>query len=155
MILKKCHKELCEKTDISFEYKPIKRGRAVSAVEFSVNTLNDELTEQLRSEPLELDSIAEDGAFVGQTDMFTDEIDYGDELANLLGNSACDNEFSVEQVRILQDLIIKIIPGTSKSKNMERCDYLIEKMHLLNYYKPKKEKRFKYLKNMLANELRD
>lgn len=152
-ILKKCHKELCEKTDISFEYKPIKRGRSVSAVEFSVNTLNDELTEQLRSVPLELDSIAENGEFVGQTDMFTDEIDYGSELANLLGSSACDDEFSPEQVRILQDLIIRIIPGTSKSKNMERCDYLIEKMHLLNYYKPKN--RFEYLKNMLANELRD
>lgn len=147
-ILKKCHKELCEKTDISFEYKPIKRGRMVTAVEFSVNTLNDELTEQLRSEPLELDSIAEDGEFVGQTDMFTNEIDYGGELANLLGSAACDDEFSPEQVRVLQDLVIKAIP---KHDNMERCHYLMEQVHRMNVFKP--DKRFTYLCKIIKNDI--
>lgn len=147
-ILKKCHKELCEKTDISFEYKPIKRGRSVSAVEFSVNTLNDELTEQLRSVPLELDSIAENGEFVGQTDMFTDEIDYGGELANLLGRAACDDEFSPEQVRVLQDLVLKAVP---KHDNMLRCDYLVEQVHRMNVFKPKN--RFAYLCTIIKNDI--
>lgn len=147
-ILKKCHKELCEKTDISFEYKPIKRGRTVSAVEFSVNTLNDELVEQLRSAPLELDSIAENGEFVGQTDMFTDEIDYGSELANLLGGSACDDEFSLEQVRVLQDLVLKAVP---QHDNMLRCNYLIEQVHRMNMFKPKN--RFAYLCTIIKNDI--
>lgn len=147
-ILKKCHKELCEKTDISFEYKPIKRGRTVSAVEFSVNTLNDELTEQLRSVPLELDSIAKNGEFVGQTNMFTDEIDYGSELANLLGGSACDDEFSPEQVRVLQDLVLKAVP---QQDNMLRCNYLIEQVHRMNMFKPKN--RFAYLCTIIKNDI--
>lgn len=147
-ILKKCHKELCEKTDISFEYKPIKRGRTVSAVEFSVNTLNDELAEQLRSAPLELDSITENGEFVGQTDMFTDEIDYGSELANLLGGSACDDEFSPEQVRVLQDLVLKAVP---QHDNMLRCNYLIEQVHRMNMFKPKN--RFAYLCTIIKNDI--
>ncbi len=148
LVLKKCHKELCEKTDISFEYKPIKRGRTVSAVEFSVNTLNDELTEQLRSVPLELDSIAKNGEFVGQTNMFTDEIDYGSELANLLGGSACDDEFSPEQVRVLQDLVLKAVP---QQDNMLRCNYLIEQVHRMNMFKPKN--RFAYLCTIIKNDI--
>ena len=148
-ILKKCHKELCEKTDISFEYKPIKRGRAVSAVEFSVNTLNDDLSKQLRSEPLELDNIAEYGEFVGQTDMFTDEVDYGSELADLLGSAACDNEFSPEQVRVLQDLVMKAVP---QHDNMARCDYLIMQVHRMNLFKPKK--RFAYLCKIISNDIK-
>ena len=58
-ILKKCHRELCEKTDINFDYKPIKRGRSVSAVEFTVNTINDGLEEQLHSEHLNLDDTSQ------------------------------------------------------------------------------------------------
>lgn len=43
LILKKCHKELTEKTDIRFDYKPIKHGRSITAVQFSVETVADEL----------------------------------------------------------------------------------------------------------------
>ena len=59
------------------------------------------------------------------------EIDYGSDLANLLGEAACKNEFSPEQIRIIQDLVIKAVPVGSP---LERCDYLIHQMHTLNYY---------------------
>lgn len=148
LVLKKCHKELNEKTSIKYSYEPIKTGRKVTGIKFTVAALSDEIEE---TDPLMKDQLTFDEIETDERE--ENEIDYGGGLANLLGKSALDNEFTPEQVRILQDLIIRIIPGTSKSKNMERCDYLIEKMHLLNYYKPKN--RFEYLKNMLANELRD
>lgn len=39
LVLKKCQKEILEKTDCRFTYEPIKRGRAVKAVKFTVETL--------------------------------------------------------------------------------------------------------------------
>ena len=39
LVLKKCQKEILEKTDCRFTYEPIKRGRAVRAVRFTVETL--------------------------------------------------------------------------------------------------------------------
>lgn len=76
------------------------------------------------------------------------EIDYGSELCNLIGDAACNNIFTKEQVRILTDYILKIIP---QSDNLKRCDYMVNQMHKLDYYnsrKPIKDK-FAYLKNML------
>lgn len=39
LVLKKCHKEILEKTDCRYTYEPIKRGRAVKSVRFTVETL--------------------------------------------------------------------------------------------------------------------
>lgn len=45
LILKKCQKELHEKTDCRFSYEPIKRGRAVRSVRFTIETLPPSLPE--------------------------------------------------------------------------------------------------------------
>ena len=139
LVLKKCHKELCEKTDVSFDYKPIKHGRTVSAVEFTVNTLNDELTEQLTIEMLDTNQSEDES-----------EIDYGGELANLLGDAALNNEFSPEQVRVIQDLVMKAVPSIN---HLDLCNYLIERVHRMNAYNPAPEKRFAYLCKMLEKEI--
>lgn len=39
LLLKKCHKELTEKTTLRFTYEPVKRGRVIKAVRFTVETL--------------------------------------------------------------------------------------------------------------------
>ena len=46
-ILKRCQKELLEKTECRFIYEPIKSGRRVSAIRFTLETLSDSM------EPLE------------------------------------------------------------------------------------------------------
>lgn len=80
---------------------------------------------------------------------YEEEIEYGSDLANLLGTAALDNEFNIDQVRIIQDLVIRVMPNED---NLERCDYLIEKVHLMESYKP--QNRFKYLCNMIKNEIK-
>ena len=80
------------------------------------------------------------------------EIDYGSELSNLLGNAACDNEFSIEQVRVLQDLVLK---AAHTHDHIEMCNYLIAKVHKMNVYAPQKEKRFSYLCSMIENEIKE
>lgn len=47
-ILKRCHKELTENTECQFIYAPIKRGRTVKAIRFTLETLSPpELPDQL------------------------------------------------------------------------------------------------------------
>lgn len=142
LILKKCHKEICEKTDICFSYKPIKKGRSVSAIEFTVATVSDELANVSDQLPEQLSIIDFDDE--------PQEIEYGGELANLLGSAACDDEFSPEQIRVLQDLVIRAVPN---GDNMERCDYLIHQIHKMNAYNPTREKRFNYLRRMIEKEV--
>jgi hypothetical protein len=40
-IVKKAHKEINEKTDLRFSFTPIKKGRKVAEIEFTVETLTD------------------------------------------------------------------------------------------------------------------
>lgn len=148
-ILKKCHKELTDKTDVRFDYKPIKRGRSVSAIEFTVETVADELalsnadrSDQLPGQ-LTWDELGEDN-----------EIDYGGELADLLGGAACDDEFSPEEIRVIQDLVLQ---ATHTRDHLKMCDYLTHKVHLMNYYHSQKpiKNRFSYLKNMIENDIKE
>ena len=80
-------------------------------------------------------------------------IDYGSDLANLLGDCACDNEFTPEQIRVIQDLVIKVFPYSTD--HMKMCNYLLEKIHKMNYYQPKSEKRFTYLCKMIESDIRN
>ena len=77
------------------------------------------------------------------------EIKYGGELANLLGNVSCEDEFSPEQIRIIQDLVLQVVGHD----HMQCCDYLTHKVHIMNLYKPKKENRFTYLIKMIKNDI--
>lgn len=118
-ILKKCHKELCDKTDISFDYKPIKRGRAVSAVEFSVTNIASEQPNVLRA----------DGEFVGQTSLFDtptvtdDRQDYGSDELNTYA-AACGHSFTTDEMKMIEAALIahKGCPATIE----ERVEWLQE-----------------------------
>lgn len=137
LILKKCHKEINEKTETKYTYKPIRTGRKVTSISFTIETLADVLPEL---EP----ELNQDKSNV--------YIDYGSPLGNLLGEAACNNEFSFEEIRVLQDLILQIMPT---GDDLERCNYLVQLVHLMNYrdtINPIKN-RFIYLKKILENEL--
>ena len=43
LVLKKCHKELNEKTECHFSYEPIKKGRKVTAIRFTLEPINSEI----------------------------------------------------------------------------------------------------------------
>lgn len=150
LILKKCQKEIQEKTECRFTYEPIKTGRRVTKIRFNLETISDILTDNFIKKELP-EQITFEEIDENQDEK---EIDYGSELANLIGESACDDEFSPEQVRVIQDLVIKIIP---ENDNLKRCDYVIEKMHLMNYYSTRNPipNRFEYLKKMISNELKN
>lgn len=84
MVLKKCHEELNEKTDCHFSYEPIRKGRAVKAVRFTLEPLSgaDDMPGQMSfsdfpeiapAEPqYERDNICH-GFSESEFDSFTDE----------------------------------------------------------------------------------
>ena len=143
-------KEVNKKTDCHFAYEAIKRGRRVAKIKFIIQTVDERIDVELENIPGQMSLID-----FNDSESDENEIDYGGELANLLGSAACDDEFSPEQIRVLQDLIIKAVPN---GDNMERCDYLIHQIHKMNAYdKDHKtvKNRFNYLRRMIEKDIKE
>lgn len=133
-------KEVNLKTDCHFGYEVIKRGRWVVKIRFIYHA------KVLPEEPLQLP-----GQLSLDSPDSLDNVeprDYGSELTTLLGE-ACDDEFTPEQVRVLQDLVLQVQPGDT----LAMCDYLMRQVHKMNLYKPDKDKRFNYLKKMIESDI--
>ena len=172
-VLDSCQQALKETTDICYTYERgrVGKGGKWLTIIFHIKknenyvdqlSLDEFIAQQPKPAPLTLNTMGENGEFVGQTTFFDDdveseddtsiEVDYGRELANLLGTAACDDEFTPEQIRVLQDLVLKAVPVND---NMVRCDYLIHQVHKMNAYKPNRENRFSYLCHMIQNDIDD
>lgn len=115
-ILKRCHKELHEKTECRFTYEPVKAGRKVIAVKFTLETIADLLPDK------ELD---------GQQQLPWFDEDPGDHLAFL--GSACRNEFSREQMEEIFSVIctktinqLPVAPGHPGDLEFSRYHYLAQ-----------------------------
>ena len=52
LILKKCHQEINEKTDCKFDYEPVKRGRVIVAIRFTIKTLKQLAVEDVANLPV-------------------------------------------------------------------------------------------------------
>lgn len=147
LVLKKCYKELTEKTDIRFSYQPIKRSRTVSEIEFNVETIADELPEV-------------DDPIPGQlTFMDPDEIpdnDFGGNLSFLA--EACHNEFSdAEMQEIIQILVTMQFPKHQFGEWFARYHYLAEKYARLGVEASRKKisNRFSYFRKIIQQDRDD
>ena len=144
-VLDSCQQALKETTDICYTYK---RGKVGKGGKWLTIVFYIRPNHQHKS-PITLDEFMET-----QSDNVSDKdnkTDYGSNLADLLGDCACDNEFTSEQIRVIQDLIIRVLPPYSDP--MVLCDYLIQKVHKMNYYQPQSEKRFAYLCKMIESDI--
>ncbi len=159
-ILKKCYKELHEKTDMRFTYEPVKgKGRKVVAIRFTVETFADKvkaLTADQSECKIEQLSFADTySTYEEKQDDEKEPIDYGSELADLLGE-VCEHEFSPQQIRILQDLVLHYVGYVGKD-HLKYADYLIHKLNITNGLCDRKDtaSRFKYLVRMINNDIKD
>ena len=139
-----------DKTECKYSYEPIKSGRKVTAIHFTIETVSDRvqaLADQSEDSTKQL-------TFADTYSDYEEEkepINYGSDLADLLGE-VCDNEFSPQQIRVIQDLVLQYI-GNYPDNHIKCADYLIHKMHLLDYYKAKD--RYRYLIKMINNDIKD
>lgn len=149
-ILKKCHKEINEKTTLSFEYTLIKKVRKVVAIEFEserkptkIGTTSDSDKSQKTSSGLYDD----------------DEImypKYSDPDINFLGE-ACGNEFTESQVIEIRELISDMsLPYHPYGKDFEQYHYLSDVYEKFKKYTDGKgmdnKRRFSYFKRMIEND---
>lgn len=161
-VLKKCQKEINEKTNLTFSYYPDDRvSRSYTTIVFAVTekqispaieSYDKFNTEQVLNVCCEDDSLKDENFDAEEADC-VEEVNYGSDLADLLGEAACRNEFSPEQIRIIQDLVIKvpICKDGVLINEIKCCNYLRHKMNLLDYYKVKN--RFAYLLKMINQDI--
>lgn len=150
-ILKPCFEEINAKTTLSYTYEPTERiNRQYTKIQFTVTDCFS-ISGSKKALTTEQDNDVIEAAFENEE---SEEIDYGGELANLLGESACDNEFCPEEIRVIQDLVLE---ATRSHDYMEMCDYLSHKVNLMNCYdkrrKNKIKDRFSYLKRMIEKDI--
>lgn len=147
LVLKKCYKELTEKTDIRFSYQPIKRSRSVSEVEFTVETIMDELPKV-------------DDPIPGQlTLMDPDEIpdnEFSSHLSFL--SEACHDEFSAyEMQEIIEILVTMQFPEHEFGVWFARYHYLAEKYARLGVESSRRKisNRFSYFRKIIQKDRDD
>ena len=97
-ILKKCHEELNEKTDCKFSYEPIKRGRAVKAVRFSLEPLAEKDTL-----PGQMSLLADFPEIAPPSSVYDEEADRRDRICGGFGSDEFAG-FTDEQLELLKDI---------------------------------------------------
>lgn len=155
LILKKCRRELTEKTDCRFSYETVKAGKKVKAIRFTLETLADVLPDPGTRRP----------ELPGQVDLFTDSgedfMDYTEipvEDDNTLYADALPPEFTPEEVEALRSLAAPIVPHKYNSMVPPECevaDYLRHKTDLMAAMdkKGKIQNKFRYLLAMIQKDV--
>lgn len=143
LVLKKCQKELSQKTDIDFDYVALRRGRKVSDIQFILKTPQngtDSPVEPLFDDREEIDW----------------SITYGSERLATLAEG-CNYEFNKAEMEQIARVLVRInIPcdQATKSELYGKQFYLREKYAALNVIMCKKpiKNRFKYFLKMLESD---
>lgn len=143
LILKKCQKELSQKTDIAFDYVALRRGRKVTSVQFILKmpqNAADSPVEPLLDDRNEIDW----------------SITYGSERLATLAEG-CNYEFNKAEMEQIARVLVRInIPNdrTTKSELYGKQFYLREKYAALNVAAENRpiKNRFVYFLKMLEND---
>lgn len=132
LILKKVQKEMHEKTECRFSYEPVKKGRSVVALRFTLETLPELAVDISEPEPSDID--------------FTDPL--------YLLSQACDNEFSKEQMEVIFAMISPMSLEHVNGIEVARYHYLTEKYAILKMRanQTKIPHRFSYFKKLIESD---
>lgn len=141
-ILKKCHKELNEKTNLKYSYAPKRKGRRIAEIEFTVESAFAELKAEDESQMTLDDSFFADEKTVTK--------DYGGGLNDLLG-SDCQNAFTPEEIQVICDLVRERLPNDDDLRRSRFCQSVYNKL-LLAESRNKVTNRFNYFCTMLKKE---
>lgn len=135
-ILQRCSKEIFEKTEQRFTYEPVKKGRKVVAIKFTVETLSDTIEPPEPTVPgqLSLDDFEDPNAI----------------YAEVLPESLTPEE--VEALRSLASKKVLYFPDGIWPREALIADYLRQKVVLMNATKTKKTHPYSYLKTMIEQD---
>ena len=144
-ILKKSQREINEKTNLSYTYEPIKRGRKVTSVKFTIKTQSDEDTQQLTLSDISVPSDENE-----PIDVVLEK--YGSEqLAELA--EPLNYEFDRNQMEEIFSILCRInvpVDINTNSVHWGRVFYLREKYAALNIAAAKANNKGKPIKDRYA-----
>ena len=132
LILKKCLNEINEKTDLKYTYEPVKRGRKVSEIRFTVETLSD-------------------NAQLTFNDLDEKEQQYSSEPLEFLAG-ACDDSFTEEEMEVIFSILTtKDLPTHPNGVETARYHFLMQQYAELKRQESLQniKSRFSYFKKMI------
>ena len=136
-ILKRCQKELHDKTECRFTYEPVKAGRRVAGVKFTLETLADSIEPPIPGQ-LSIDDYALD----------PDE-------PNGIYAEALPPEFTPEQVEALRQLAVRKVPYDPFGALPMECqiaDYLAQKVAFMKAARTDVKYPYSYLRKMIEQD---
>lgn len=145
LILKKVHKEIHEKTECKYSYEPIKKGRTVVAVRFTVETL-----------PKSIDDIDENQMTIEQWQ------ENSGQTTELMLQPLTIFEFSTEELEEIKSLLVTVpthklpqSPACRDNIELMRYHYLEQKVREIKTRDSKKQinSKFAYLVKMLKQDI--
>lgn len=156
-ILKKCHEELTEKTDCKFIYEPIKRGRTVKAVRFTLEPLA--FIKDIPGQ-ISIDDFSKLMLPLPYDDVYDEEQARRDAICGGFGSKEFSG-FSDEQLELLKDLGWPRKRDSDIERHMEflnhmdacqhaTADYLRQTILMAKARHPKDL--FLYVKKMIEND---
>lgn len=127
-ILKRCHKELTEKTECHFTYEPVKKGRKVVAIRFTLETLSDSIVPKS-----ELQSADKEESYEQLAIDVSHQYVYTDSTLSFMAE-ACNFTFDESAMRVIYDALIEAVPSEGEPLSVidiKRFDYLEKCYHRL------------------------
>jgi plasmid replication initiation protein len=151
-VLNACQKALAKHTDITFTYEPYgKRGKGgkVLQLKFAIKK-NDAHSDQLSLNDFidckkqRINGIIDDN--YNELSLY--------ESRMIFLSDACENEFSISEVKVLHDKIIDLLPHDIVKNELECYNYLTRKFRYMNMQNEKKKikHRFKYMVSIIGKE---
>lgn len=142
LILKKCYKEINLKTDLKFSYAPIRAGKKVTEIQFTIENYFEEL-ESFKSE----NTTEENKTDSDQAESNTESD--ADNTKSLL-SKAFNNEFSEGEMDVLVEICKDIDRSGTNFITFFETRYK-EFLVATEKYQVRKNSRYKYFKKMLEN----
>jgi len=153
-VLEACRLALHENTDIDFTYESTGKkgsGGKVYDLKFTISR-NEKYKNPLQLEDFIKQSLSENEKSVRL--LTYEKSTFHSDILNFL-LEACDNEFSLNEIQLLYNLVIKILPPKKVRQSTEAYDYLKRKYDELNFrsQRSKINNRFAYLKKMIESDM--
>lgn len=146
-VLKRIHKELLEKTECRYSYEPVKKGRCVVAIHFTVETLADAIEKP-----------ANDASSIGAQLTIEQMLTAGSKTEELWKQPLLQFGFTQPQYKELFDILVLIpeglLPAVEHSLDLKRYHYLEQKANELvrrDAEKPIRNK-YAYLLKIVKND---
>ncbi|MDE5558700.1 MAG: replication initiation protein [Ruminococcus sp.] len=174
-ILKKCQKEINQKTTLNFTYISVKRGRKVVSIIFNVKKQKNIETTNEKPNPKEL-TVVSDYAdepkpkqmpiSVYDEELDEESIKYYESFDKYLDDDirflaeACHYEFTEAQMKEIYNIISTMnLPSHPYGKDFSQYDYLSDQYIKLDKYSKDKgmdnKRKFSYFRRMIENDRRN